>query len=96
MKLNILLFKNLSLDCFTTPQFVDLTPEKAAEQLRRSIILNKEDLQKVIPYRNLVLYDFGEFDDVTGKITLLEDPEKILDCAAIIEDLGIFKTEKDA
>lgn len=94
MILNVLMFKNLSLDCFTTPQFVDIEPEKAGEQLKRSIILNKEDTAKIAPYRNLALFNFGTFDDVSGKIKFIKEPQLILDCSQVIDDLGVFAKDE--
>lgn len=83
MKLNILIFKNKKIECFTTPQFDDHDPKDAAEQLRRSLIVEK-DVTKVTPYKNLELYCLGTFDDLTGKADL-KDPELLLDCAAVVE-----------
>lgn len=83
MKLNILIFKNKAIECFTTPQFDDHDPKMAAEQLRRSLIVEK-DVKKVNPYKNLELYHIGEFDDLTGVISQ-KDPELLLDCAAVVQ-----------
>ena len=83
MKLNILIFKNKAIECFTTPQFDDHDPKMAAEQLRRSLIIEK-DVTKVDPYKNLELYHLGEFDDLTGEIKQKE-PELLLDCSAVVK-----------
>ena len=37
MILNIIVFKNVKIGAFTTPNFIDLEPEKAAVQLQRAI-----------------------------------------------------------
>lgn len=84
MELNILIFKNIKIDAFTTPQFIDIEPEKAAVQLGRSIRLEPK---KAEPYKNLELYHLGTFDDETGIITQLLEPVKILDCAAIYKEV---------
>lgn len=81
MILNILIFKNLKIGAFTTPQFDDHDPKDAAEQLRRALVVEK-DVNKVNPYKNLELYCVGSFDDLTGEIKVCE-PVKLLDCAAI-------------
>lgn len=81
MILNILIFKNLKIKAFTTPQFDDHDPKDAAEQLRRALIVEK-DVTKVNPYKNLELYCVGSFNDLTGELTVIE-PELLLDCAEI-------------
>lgn len=84
MKLNILMFYNKKIECFTQPVFDDHEVDVVAQQLSRSLIIEK-DFTKVIPYKNLKLYHLGKFDDQTGKIDLLEKPELILDCSKIVE-----------
>ena len=79
MILNVLIFKNKKIECFTTPQFDDHEPEKAALQLARSLKLN-EGKKEIEIYKNLVLYYFGTFDDSTGKLDLLDEPKLLLDC----------------
>ena len=84
MILNILVFKNLKINCFTTPQYDDHDPKDAAEQLRRSLICEK-DVTKVNPYKNLELYCMGTFNDLTGEMKVTK-PELLLDCAAIVKE----------
>ena len=87
MILHILMFKNHQLDCFTTPNFVDVEPNVAATQLKRSIITGiAENDKKAYQYRNLELFHVGDFDDVTGKITQFDSPIALLDCRAIYPD----------
>lgn len=88
MILNIIMFKNKKIDCFTTPQFDDHEPEKSAIQLARSIKLNPDD-PKAIPFKNLAMYFFGTFDDSTGEIVLLDSPKLLLDCSKL------FKKKED-
>lgn len=83
MILNILIFKNLKIKAFTTPQFDDHDPKDAAEQLRRALIVEK-DVTKVNPYKNLELYCVGSFDDLTGELTVNE-PEFLLSCADVVK-----------
>ena len=82
MILNVILFKNKKIDCFTAPQFDDHEPEKAAIQLARAIKLNPED-PKAQSYKNLEMYVFGTFDDSTGEIKLLDSPKLLLDCSKL-------------
>ena len=97
MRTYITMFRNVELECFTTPQFIDIEPEKAAEQLARSIkMAAKDNPKQLLNYRHLKLCYFGEFDDTTGKMDLLETPEEILDCAALVKATGIFEEKKDA
>ena len=88
MILNVLIFKNKKIDCFTTPQFDDHEPEKAALQLARSLKLN-EGKEEISHFKNLDLYFFGTFDDSTGKLVLLDEPKLLLDCSKFfkVEDL---------
>jgi len=83
MKLNILIFKNVLIGCFTQPQFSDIEPEKAAVQLARSLTLN-EDEKIDNQYKNLEMYYLGEFDDETGTIQCIE-PKKLLVCGEVIK-----------
>lgn len=84
MKLNILMFYNKKIECFTQPVFDDHEVDVSAQQLSRSLTIEK-DVEKVNPYKNLKLYHLGKFDDQTGKIDLLEKPQMILDCSEIVE-----------
>lgn len=84
MILNILIFKNLEIDAFTTPQFDDHEPEVAAVQLARALKIEK-DWKKVAPYRALQLYVVGKFDDSTGIITV-EKPRMLVDCSSIVKE----------
>ena len=69
MILNIIMFKNLSINAFTTPNFTDVDPEKAAKGLERALIANFSSDQKlVMSYENLDMYFMGTFDDETGVI----------------------------
>lgn len=84
MKLNILFFYNKKIECFTQPVFDDHEVEVSAQQLSRSLVIEK-DVTKVTPYKNLKLFHLGVFDDQTGEIKLLGKPELILDCSEIVE-----------
>lgn len=72
MKLNVLIFKNIKIDAFTTPNFSDLDPEVAAVQLQRALVLNQNKKEYIDPYRNLDMYCIGSFDDVSGKFEITE------------------------
>lgn len=85
MKLNVLFFYNKKIECYTQPIFDDHEPEVAAEQLARSLKLEK-DVSKVTPYKNLSLFRFGVFDDQTGKLELLAKPVLLLDCEAVCKE----------
>ena len=66
MKLNVIMFKNLKINAFTTPNFTDLEPEVAAKQLERSLVINQNDEKLISPYRSLDMYFMATFDDETG------------------------------
>lgn len=84
MKLNILIFKNKRLDCFTQPNFDDHEPEVAAIQLSRSLIANKDKEDVIKPYRFLDMYVLGIFDDQSGQFELLKEPRLLLDCSKVL------------
>ena len=42
MILNVVCFKNVDIDAFTQPQFIDIEPAKAAVQLSRALQLDLE------------------------------------------------------
>ena len=92
MILNIILFKNVKIDCFTTPQFTDIDAEKAALQLARSLKLNegKEEINK---FKHLEMYYFGTFEDSTGKIELLSEPKRLLDCTKFFKGEEVVSNE---
>lgn len=92
MKLNVLIFKNLLIDAFTQPIFDDHATKDAAEQLRRSLIVEK-DITKVNPYKNLQLFCIGSFDDHTGIIESHE-PELLLDCSEIVKGRADYVESK--
>ena len=55
MKLYWVMFRNRKIGAFTTPQFIDIEPEKAAVQLSRSLQINeKPDIDKT--YQDLVFH----------------------------------------
>ena len=90
MILNILMFKNRKINAFTTPNFTDLEPEKAAKGLERSLIANADDVKLLKSYENLDLFFVGTFDDEIGVITPVR-PEFLLSPAEIILQI---RTEK--
>lgn len=94
MKLEILIFKNVNLGCYTVPQFDDHDVETVAVQLARSIKANLKDdnAVNVQHLRGLQLYHLGKFDDETGKCVMLEEPKLLLDC----EEVFNFYGKKDA
>lgn len=83
MKLNVLIFKNVAIGAFTSPVFDDHNPLDAAEQLRRSIIIEK-DLNVVNRYKNLELYKLGTFDDLSGEL-ITHKPELLLNCVEVVK-----------
>lgn len=96
MILNVICFKNMKVDAFTNPQFLDIEPKKAAVQLIRSMKVNPE---KAHPYQNLVMYFIGTFDDESGKFDLLDEPEMLVDCRITWEELKhelLCKTKDDS
>lgn len=90
MILNVIVFFNKRIECFTTPNFDDHDPKDAAIQLERSLRLNIDKEDVIRPYRFLDMYHFGTFDDSTGKLDLLDKPVKLLDCSKL---LGITEEE---
>lgn len=90
MKLEILIFKNVELGCFTTPQFDDHDAEVVAVQLARSIKANLKGntAEKVAHLKGLELYHLGDFNDETGKCNLLSQPKLLLNCTEVFNSYG--------
>lgn len=89
MILNVVCFKNVDIDAFTQPQFIDIEPAKAAVQLSRALQLDhegKNDKQ----YLPLQMWSIGTFDDSTGMF-IQEQPRLLLTCQEVI----IARKEKD-
>ncbi len=89
MKLFILIHKNMKINCFTQPIFVDIEPEKVAIQESRSLLTCNEGKQ-ILPYKNLKLYYVGLFNDETGEITTVDENgdsllRELLDCRKIVK-----------
>lgn len=95
MKLNVLIFYNKKLECYTTPQFDDHEPESAATQLARSLKMNAKDEKIIKSYKHLDLYQLGRFDDSTGKLEVFKKPLPLLDCSKILEQEGVVIDPKD-
>lgn len=92
MILNVICFKNMVVDAFTAPQYIDIEPVKAAVQLARSM---KVAPDKATQFQNLTMWNFGEFDDESGKFNLLDEPVLLLDCRTIwkgLQDELLHKT----
>lgn len=79
MILNVLIFRNKKIGCFTQPQFSDVEPEKAAVQLARSLKLTEDDAIAK-KYQDLELFDIGTFDDEKG-VCDWHQPKLLLVCA---------------
>lgn len=98
MKLNIIMFMNVVIGAFTTPNFTDVEPDKAAKGLERAIIANfKNDKARLVKsYENLEMYFIGTFDDETGKIEQLQSPVHLLSCKDLIAKLIAEEVAKQA
>lgn len=93
MILNIIVFKNVKIGAFTTPNFTDLEPEKAAVQLQRAITLNADKPEYVNQYKNLEMFYLGTFDDENGKVQI-EEPKLLCSPRELIVSLAAQKIEK--
>lgn len=94
MILNIIIFKNVEIDAFTQPQFIDVVPSKAAIQLIRSIKL-ADDPSKIRQYKHLKMYELGSFDDETGEIKTF-DPVLLADLVPIVKErLDVLEPKED-
>lgn len=97
MKLHVLVFYNVLISTFTTPQFTDIEPENAAIQLSRSLVLsNEKEPDKVRSYDSLILYHIADFDDQTGTITPLSHPVQLLSCIDVVNHLKLEAVKKAA
>ena len=83
MILQIYAFKDKQLGSFLNPYYTDTTADNSAEHIRR--FLAKEDLEKVVKYRHLVLYHLGEFNDVDGSIKHCDTATYLFDCDDVLD-----------
>lgn len=67
MKLTIIGYKNVKIDAFTQPIYVDVEPANYALQIARAL-KTTEDTKLLKDYSSLVMYHLGTFDDETGKV----------------------------
>lgn len=67
MKLTIIGYKNVKIDAFTQPVYVDVDPANYALQIARAL-KTTEDVKLLKDYSSLVMYHLGTFDDETGKV----------------------------
>lgn len=93
MELNVICFKNVKINAFTTPNFTDIDPEIAAIQLERSLIINSDKAEVLAPYKNLDMYHIGYFDDISGKFEGIE-PVFILSPREIILEIESKKLKE--
>ena len=70
MILTIIGYKNVKIDAFTQPVYVDVDAANYAIQIARAL-KTTEDLKLLKDYSSLVMYHLGTFDDETG---VLENP----------------------
>lgn len=81
MKLNIMIMKDKRLGAFCPPQFTDKAVEVEKTNLGRALAIATKE--KAHQYKGKELYCLGTFDDETGKMDLLAEPEFVLDCESI-------------
>lgn len=84
MILDVLAFRNKKMKCYTNPFFVQ---EKLENQEINMMRYLQENEGGKLKYKNLVLYHFGTFDDVSGKYDLFKEPEMLYDCDDLIAQL---------
>ena len=89
MKMNVVVFRDTLVGCFTLPQFIQENPEDWAEGVSRS--LKRADIKVLVKYKDLEAYELGTFDDVTGLFNLRVNPSKLVSfdvvCVPLIEKL---------
>ena len=94
MRIHIIMFKNVKINAYTTPNFIDIEPEVAAEQLKRSIIINADDDKLLAPYENLDMYWVGDFDDIEGIFYTNSEAQFLLSPRELILQLRAEKLAK--
>lgn len=98
MMLYIVSYYNKKINAFTTPQYIDIEPGKAAIQLKRSILNIKEaEVQKISVYKDLDFYYLGQFDDETGSFILETAAQKLLELDPIVQEVltALVPVEKE-
>lgn len=84
MKLNILVYKNLTLGASANPKYESEEPEKVAEMTRRSVIMAKPE--EVAHLTNTELYFLGTYDDETMEFNLESSPVLLIDFNKLLDE----------
>lgn len=83
MKLNIYVFKNLTLGCSGNPIYDDHEPDVFSKGMERKILTSKPE--EVVQFTNTELYHIGIYDDETLRFTNCE-PVLLLDFNKVLDD----------
>ena len=87
MKLNILVYKNLTLGATSNPRYESEEPEKVAEMTRRSVIMSEPE--KIAHLVNTELYFLGTYDDETMSFEIESSPRLLIDFNKILDERKI-------
>lgn len=85
MILDVLVYRNKKMKCFTNPIYTQDKLENLELNIIRSLIAGGPSAKEKL--KNLAMYHLGTFDDETGKYDLLAEPELLFDVDDIIASL---------
>lgn len=94
MKLTIVSLYSSYLNAYDNPTISNLQPADVAEQYRRSVLAAPEQAYQALAQDKTVCI-LGTFDDITGKIEVLDQPQKVLDLASAFPP-GFLKQKEAA
>lgn len=86
MRLNIYVFKNLTLGCSGNPIFDDHEPDVFSKGMERKVMTEKPEA--VVAYTNTELYHIGVYDDESLRFENCE-PKLLLDFNKVLDDRKI-------
>ena len=79
---------------FNHPMISEVEPEAFKSNIERSIKLCR-DAKQLSAIADCKLLLLGTFDDVSGKFDILEVPQKLCDCDALIESTGFIRGKNE-
>ena len=79
MKVYVYCARDKKLCAYQQPEYKVEDPEHVSEGTARALKVAQVDVIEKARLRDQALYFLGQFDDITGKFELLDEPEKLLD-----------------
>lgn len=84
MKLQVYVYKNLTLGASAKPIYETDEPEVISKQLERSVIMSEPE--KIAHLTNVEFYHLGTYDDETMKFELHSSPVLLIDFNKVLDE----------